>query len=374
VLILEHARLFEQTEQRLQHLAALRTIDMAITNSFNLDLTLTVLLEQLTLQLGVDAADVLVFNQASQTFKFSCGRGFRTQALQFTNLRFGEGYAGQAARERRIITYLDLTNEPGNFARSPALASEGFFAYIGVPLIAKGSIKGVLEIFHRQPLKANQEWYEFLEMLGGQAAIAIDNAGLFEHLQASNAELVMAYDNTLAGWASALELRDKETEGHTRRVAHLSIQLAQALGISDNDLVHIYRGALLHDIGKMGIPDSIVLKPGELTEYEWGIMRKHPQYAFELLLPISFLRPALDIPYCHHEKWDGTGYPRGLNAEQIPLGARVFAIIDVWDALTSDRPYRKAWTKEQALGYIKEQSGKHFDPKVVEAFLANLPE
>jgi HD-GYP domain-containing protein (c-di-GMP phosphodiesterase class II) len=166
-----------------------------------------------------------------------------------------------------------------------------------------------------------------------------------------------------------LELRDHETEGHTRRTTELTIRLAQAMGIKDNDIVHIYRGALLHDIGKMGVPDSIVLKPGPLREDEWVKMRKHPQYAYDMLSPISYLKQALDIPYCHHEKWDGTGYPRGLKGEQIPLSARIFAVVDVWDALTSERPYRNAWPQEKAIDFIHDQSGIHFDPKVVDIFL-----
>jgi HD-GYP domain-containing protein (c-di-GMP phosphodiesterase class II) len=164
-------------------------------------------------------------------------------------------------------------------------------------------------------------------------------------------------------------LRDKETEGHTQRVTEMTLRLAKAIGVSEAERVHMTRGALLHDIGKMGIPDSILLKPGPLTGEEWQIMRLHPGYAYELLSPITYLRPALPIPYCHHEKWDGTGYPRGLMGDQIPLAARLFAVADVWDALTSDRPYHQAWPKEQALAYIKDQPGKHFDPQVVEVFL-----
>jgi putative nucleotidyltransferase with HDIG domain len=197
----------------------------------------------------------------------------------------------------------------------------------------------------------------------------MDNLELFRDLQKSNADLVIAYDSTLEGWSGALDLRDKETEGHTQRVTQLSLRLARAVGVDNHDLVNIRRGALLHDIGKMGIPDRILLKPGPLAEEEWVIMRKHPAYAFELLSPIAYLRPALDIPYCHHEKWDGTGYPRGLKGEQIPLAARIFAIVDVWDALRSDRPYRKAWSEQQALEYIEAQTGKHFDPQVVKVFL-----
>jgi putative nucleotidyltransferase with HDIG domain len=236
-------------------------------------------------------------------------------------------------------------------------------------LIAKGQVKGVLEIFHRAPLHPDEEWLEFLETLAGQAAVTIDNAELFTDLQRSNMELALAYDATIEGWSRALDLRDKETEGHTQRVTEMAERLARALGMSEEELVHMRRGALLHDIGKMGISDTILLKPGSLTDEEWETMRQHPEYAYNLLSPISYLRPALDIPYCHHEKWDGTGYPRGLKGEEIPLAARIFAVVDVWDALRSDRPYRKAWSEEKARAYIREQAGKYFDPRVVEVFL-----
>ena len=154
----------------------------------------------------------------------------------------------------------------------------------------------------------------------------------------------------------------------------MTLRLARALGMKEEELVHVRRGALLHDIGKMGVPDGILLKPGSLTPEEWEIMRRHPQYAYEMLSPIAYLRLALDIPYCHHEKWDGTGYPRGLKGEQIPLAARIFAVVDVWDALGSDRPYRPAWPPEKLYAYLKEEAGKHFDPRVVEVFLKILKE
>ncbi len=189
------------------------------------------------------------------------------------------------------------------------MTGEGFVSYHGMPLTAKGNVKGVLEIFHRTPFAPDPDWLEFLETLAGQAAIAIDDAELFEHLQRSNAELTLAYDATIEGWSRALDLRDNETEGHTQRVTEMTLRLARALSLSEDEQVHIRRGALLHDIGKMGIPDGILLKPGPLTEEEWAIMRKHPQYAYDMLSPIVYLRPALDIPYYHHEKWDGTGNP-----------------------------------------------------------------
>jgi HD-GYP domain-containing protein (c-di-GMP phosphodiesterase class II) len=213
---------------------------------------------------------------------------------------------------------------------------------------------------------------QFLHTLAGQAAIAVDNSQLFDNLQRSNQEITQAYDTTLEGWARALELRDRETEGHTRRVTDLTMQLARYMGIPDDELINMYRGVLLHDIGKMGVPDQILRKTGTLNDSEWVEMRKHPEYAFNLLAPIPYLRPALDIPYCHHEHWDGSGYPRGLKGEQIPLSARVFAIVDIWDALLSDRPYRKAWPKEKVLQYIRDISGTILDPRVVRAFLQML--
>jgi diguanylate cyclase (GGDEF)-like protein len=227
----------------------------------------------------------------------------------------------------------------------------------------------VLELYHRSPLEPNLDWTTFLEALAGQAAIAIDNAALFRDLQQSHAGLIAAYDGTIEGWARALDLRDKETEGHTRHVTEMTVKLARFMDVDELELLAIRRGSLLHNIGKLGIPDAILLKPGKLTEEEWKIMRRHPEYAFEWLAVIPTLRPALDIPYCHHEKWDGTGYPRGLRGEQIPLAARMFAAVDIWDALRSDRPYRAAWPESRVLEHIRSLSATHLDPTVVEAFL-----
>ncbi|HEX2698116.1 MAG TPA: HD domain-containing phosphohydrolase, partial [Anaerolineales bacterium] len=181
--------------------------------------------------------------------------------------------------------------------------------------------------------------------------------------------LAEAYDITLQGWAKALELRDKETEGHSRRVTELTLELARASGVAAESLDNIRRGAILHDIGKMSIPDEILRKPGPLTEAERQIVQKHPLVAYELLSPIRYLQNALEIPYCHHEKWDGSGYPRGLKGEQIPLAARIFAVADVWDAVQSDRPYNKGWSRQRATEYLQEQSGLHFDPRVVNTFI-----
>ncbi len=359
----------ERIQQQLERLTALNLIDQAINASSELRITLDILLQQVATQLQVDAAAVLLHNSQLHTLKFEVGRGFRSNAYSRTQVRLGEGQAGKAALQRQIVAHPNFAVNPPNFAMPEVMAGESFAAYYAVPLIAKGQVKGVLEVFHRTRLNPDKDWLNFLETLAGQAAIAIDNAELFNNLYRSSAELMQAYDATIEGWSRALDLRDKETEGHTRRVTEITLRLAEVMGYKDEELVHIRRGALLHDMGKLGVPDNILLKPEPLTDDDWVIMKRHPQFAYDLLAPINYLHRALDIPYCHHEKWDGTGYPRGLKGEQIPLAARIFAVVDVWDALRSDRPYRAGWSKEKVRDHIHQQSGIHFDPKVVEVFL-----
>jgi putative nucleotidyltransferase with HDIG domain len=258
------------------------------------------------------------------------------------------------------------------FGSSSNLNLEGFKAYVGVPLIAKGVTKGVLELYQTNPLHKDSKWEGYLQTMATQLAIAIDNTQMFENLQKSHEELTLSYETTIEGWAKALELRDMETEGHSRRVVELTQELAQRMGVEGQEIAHIRRGALLHDIGKMAIPDAIIQKPGKLTDEEWEIMRQHPTYAMEWLTSTEYLKPALDIPYCHHEKWDGSGYPQGLKGSQIPMAARIFAVVDVYDALRSNRPYRKAWSLKKTIQHIQDQSGKQFDPVVVEKFLKML--
>lgn len=369
---LRRARLYDQALSRLQHVQALHSIDMAISANLDLSVILDVLLSQGIAQLNVDAASILLLNPYTHMLEFAAGSGFYAKEIKSTQLRLGEGLPGQAAMERQILHIPEFSVTDG-LVRT-YLLDEGFVSYRAVPLIAKGQLQGVLEVFNKNPIRVDDERTGFLETLATQAAIAIDNSRLFSDLQRSNFELEIAYDATIEGWSLALELRDQETEGHTLRVADMTIRLAQAMGVKDKELLHIRRGSLLHDIGKMGVPDRILLKPGELVDEEWELMKQHPIYAFEMLWPIEFLRPALDIPYCHHERWDGTGYPRQLKGEQIPLAARIFAVVDVWDALTSDRPYRDAWSEQDALEYIRTNAGKHLDPSVVEVFLDFLKE
>ena len=367
---LRRAMLYDQAMTRLQHVQTLHSIDMAISANLDLSVILDVLLTQGIAQMDVDAACILLLNPHTHMLEFSAGNGFRTKEIKSARLRLGEGLPGQAAMDRKVL-HLPRLSDAEDLVRR-YLLDEGFVSYQAAPLIAKGQLQGVLEIYNRKPMVENEEQSGFLETLATQAAIAIDNSQLFSDLQRSNFDLEMAYDATIEGWSRALELRDQETEGHTLRVTDMTVRLAQAMGVRSGELIHVRRGALLHDIGKMGVPDRILLKPGKLDPDEWKVMKQHTVYAFEMLWPIEFLRLAIDIPHCHHERWDGTGYPRQLEGEQIPLSARVFAVADVWDALTSDRPYRKAWSDEKALEYITSNVGKHFDPRVVEQFLVFL--
>jgi HD-GYP domain-containing protein (c-di-GMP phosphodiesterase class II) len=252
------------------------------------------------------------------------------------------------------------------------LLEEGVRALCAVPLIAKGQMVGVLVVAHRRPYDPDEDWLGFLDVLAGQTAMAVDAGKSFEDVQRANLELGLAYDTTIEGWSNALDLRDRATSFHTRRVADMTVALARLAGMSPSELVHVRRGALLHDIGKMGVPDAILLKPGKLTDEEWKVMRQHPTIAHDLLAPIAYLRPALDIPWCHHERWDGTGYPRGLRGEQIPVAARLFAVVDTWDAMHSDRPYRRGQSEMKVRAELRRMAGTQHEPRAVDLFFALL--
>ena len=248
--------------------------------------------------------------------------------------------------------------------------------YAGVPLVAEGHGLGTLEVMHQAPRALTDAQQQGLLALARQVMalldlrrVTADRDALTRRLANANNELNEAYDATLERLAHALDLRDKEVDGHLLRVADITVRLARVLGVPEGELVHLRRGALLHDIGKMVIPDSVLLKPSALTEDEWAVMHQHPVYAYEMLSPISLLVPALDIPHCHHERWDGEGYPRRLKGDDIPLAARIFSVVDVWDALRSDRPYRAGWRDERVRDYITQRAGADFDPAVVDAFM-----
>jgi PAS domain S-box-containing protein/putative nucleotidyltransferase with HDIG domain len=360
----------DQLRRRLDWMTALSRVDSAIAEGGDLPCLLDVVLCEASRQLGVEAARVLV--EKAEGASFSVGSTIGLRSPDLTNARGGF----DSALLRRIVedhqtVWADL-DSLSEYPGALLVKSEGFTQLLMVPLVSRGRVQGVLEVFGRAHMDSSPEWREALETLAGQAALAIDNAALMKDLQRSHSELASAYDATIEGWARVLDLRDKETEGHSQRVTEMTVRLARSLGISEAELVHVRRGALLHDIGKMGIPDGILLKPGPLSSEEWTVMRQHPEYAYEMLSPITFLRPALDIPLNHHERWDGTGYPKGLKGEAIPLTARIFAAVDIWDALSHDRPYRQAWSPEAVREHLASLSGSHLDPDVVRSFLALL--
>lgn len=359
----------EQIRRQFDRLTTLRAVDLAILTSSDLRGTLKVITDQVPALLGVDAADCLLLDPQTQTLEYAAGHGFATSGADRRPVRVGEGYAGKSVAEAKAIYVPDLRADDGVGEHTDLHPCESFVAYYATPLIAGGAARGVLGLYQRSALSPDAEWLECLESLVTQAAIAITNSALLENLKRSNADLAFAYDATLEGWVKALDLRDSKTEGHTQRVTEMTLHLARAIGMDGPDLAHVRRGSLLHDIGKIAIPDSILLKPGKLTPDEWAIMRQHPVLAYEWLAPIAYLGPCIDIPYCHHEKWDGSGYPRGLAGNDIPLAARLFAVVDVWDALCSDRPYRKGWSPAQVTAHLRSLAGSHFDPAVVDAFL-----
>lgn len=365
----EDLRLSEQKAQgRLNRLRALRAIDIAITGKLDPESVLDAVLEETLALVEADAVAILLLD-ADGWLDFRGGKGFISSEIEKSHLHIGEGIAGRSAQDQELHWVEDIRASEAGFTRQKLAKKENFVSYRTAPLITKGNLLGILETYNRSKNELDKEGREFLVAIAGQASIAIENAQLFQDLESSKGELEDTYNRTLEGWVGALDLRDNETSGHTRRVSSLTQQLAKKVGIPQSQLPEYWRGALLHDVGKMAVPDNILLKAGPLDADEWVIMKQHPIYAFEWLQDLAYLEKALDIPYCHHEKWDGTGYPRGLKGEKIPLAARIFAVADVFDALTSDRPYRKAWTRKKAIKYIEEQSGHHFDPKVVQAFL-----
>jgi PAS domain S-box-containing protein/putative nucleotidyltransferase with HDIG domain len=354
---------------QVQRLTTLRRIDTAITAGTDLRSAVGTFVEAAREGLGVDVAAAYVAAADGCELELLVVRGasFPAAARRLS--------ADTSAAGRAILNgtpYLARGRQPiegalGGDADANPLPFELLAA---APMLARGGLRGGLVVAHRGPLEVGTDWLEFLVTVATQGAILIDNAALVTDLAASNQELRAAYDATIEGWSRALDLRDKETEGHSRRVTELSLRLARAMGRPEEELVHIRRGALLHDIGKMGVPDAILQKPGALTDEEWARMRQHTVFAADLLAPIHFLKPALAIPAAHHERWDGSGYPMGLSGEAIPLAARIFAVADVYDALTSDRPYRPAWSHDEAIAHIRKETGRHFDPAVVDAFLA----
>jgi PAS domain S-box-containing protein len=381
-------KLFEESQRRLKRIASLREIDQEISSSSDLSATLKKIVINVQNHLEADAVDILLFDESQSIFLYAESIGFDTKRIMNARVKMGGSFAGIAAQEREMVHFNVLSEGTVDEAFSSLLKEENISNYFGMPLVVKDKLVGVLEVYLRREEDPDQEWLDFYKTLAGQAALAIENARLVDGLESayqgltkvnadllvSNSNLTAAYDATIESLALALNLRDYETVDHSRRVTTMMMELANMMDFSPEELVNIHRGTLLHDIGKLGVPDAILRKPGILTTEERQIMQQHPVFAYNLLKSIEYLQPALDIPHLHHEKWDGTGYPYGLAGKNIPLSARLFAIVDVYDALTSDRPYRKAWTRDATIEFIKGQKAIHFDPKVVDLFLLYLSE
>ncbi len=362
----------ETLRRQLQQVSALQAIDLAAITSLDLQVTLSVILREIVGQLQVDAADILLFEPTSNLLEFAAGFGFRNPEIHWPAIRLGQGYAGAAARERRTIGSLVLDSARLEHPPAAEIRDERFVSYYAVPLMTRGQIKGVLEIYSRTFLTPTDQWLEFLNSLAARTSLAIESAKLVQDLQKKVLELSLSSDLAIESWLRALEISGREDREHVRRVADLTVEVARKLHMGEAEIVDIRRGALLHDIGHFGIPETVLLKGEALTDEEWAIVREHPTIAFHLLQPLPHLEAALNIPRYHHERWNGSGYPKGLKGEQIPRAARIFAVVDVFDALTSSRPYRPPWPRQEALDYIRRQSGVLFDPQAVQALLAVL--
>jgi putative nucleotidyltransferase with HDIG domain len=284
-------------------------------------------------------------------------------------------HIGECVKTKKPVYLPDARKVTLTPAEQVAVKERKLISLLYYPLLIRNDVIGVFIVGTSTRVRSFKEnELDLCAALSSQSALAISNAKLYKQAQQAIVDITKAYNATLEGWSRVLDMRDHVTDKHTHRVADLTVALARKMGIPESELGDIRRGALLHDIGKMGIPDAILQKPDALTQDEWATMQTHPELAYKFLSHINYLALALDIPYCHHEKWDGTGYPRKLKGEEIPVAARIFAVVDVFDALTSDRPYRKAWKKKDALAYIQEQSGKHFYPDAVNAFLEMVDE
>jgi len=354
---------------RQSQLGALMGVGRAINSSLGLKRVLEEVMDTL-IELMRAERGFLMLRDPNGELSVRLARGIAHINLEEETFKVSRTIVRKVAESGEPILTTNAQEDP-RFEAQLSIAAFHLRSILCAPLKIKNELIGVIYVDNRARSGIFQEnELGMITAFADQAAVAIDNARLFEELEASNHELQEAYQATLEGWVQALDMRDKETEGHTQRVTILTERLARSLGVEGIELVNITRGALLHDIGKMAIPDGILLKPGKLTDDERALMQKHPVYAYDMLKRIEFLLPAIDIPYCHHEKWDGTGYPRGMKGEEIPFAARIFPVIDVWDALISDRPYRKGIPKDEVRERIKADSGKHFDPRIVEAFLA----
>jgi putative nucleotidyltransferase with HDIG domain len=362
------SKVSEQLNTAQRQLQALVGVGHVINSSLGLEAVLDEVMDTVIALMRAERG-LLMLRDTRGEFPVEAARGMDQANLDGTDFSVSKTIVRRVAETGEPVLTTNAQEDP-RFERQRSVVAHSLRSILCVPLKLKDEIIGVIFVDSRVYSGLFEESdLEILSAFADQAAVAIENARMFENLQRANDELRDAYDATLRGWALTLELRDKETEGHTQRVTFLTKVLAQKLGIVGEELEHIERGALLHDIGKMAIPDYILLKQGSLTLTERKFMELHPDFAKDLLEKIEYLHPAIDIPYCHHEKWDGSGYPQNLRGEEIPFAARIFAVVDVWDALTSTRRYRERLEPDKVREIIRSESGKHFDPRVVDAFL-----
>ena len=350
------------------HLELLYHISQSLNSSLDLSEVLDHVLDEVIAALHAERGFLMLKNTAGD-FAFRVARGLEQQNISDPAYQISTSIIERVKRGSKAILISDAL-EDERFNTQNSVLVLRLRSILCVPLNYKGNMVGLIYVDNRLLKGAfSKADLNLLSAIADSAAIAIENARLFENVQHSKEVLEIAYDSTLEGWAKALDMRDHETEGHTRRVSSLAVRLAKRLGLNKYQLLDIYRGALLHDIGKIGIPDQILRKPGPLNPEEREIMNNHPDYARSMLSEIDFLQTALVIPYSHHEKWDGTGYPQQLKGSDIPLAARIFSVVDVWDALVSDRAYRTAWPHEKVIDYLRQNAGSHFDPHIVSEFI-----
>lgn len=364
----------QESNVLLERLKTLREIDTTITSPQTPAEKMEIILNTIRNALRVDAVNILTESVPGYLLPYA-SRGFNLAQIMPISAQIEVKEAEETlSHGTPLVINRLVTGELSHWLTSRFSGFVPYQFYAAAPMLVDGKRYGILEVFAHKPFSPSDEWRAFFQTLASQTAIALDHTQMIQDIQRAYQELQQAYRATIEGWSATLELRDKETQGHSERMLELSQRLGQRMGLNEKQLEDLRYGVLLHDIGKMAVPDAILNKPGPLNDEEWEIMRQHPQYAYNLLSEISFLKGAMDVIYCHHERWNGSGYPRGLKGEQIPLYARIFAVVDVWDALTNDRPYRQAWSIEKALAYLQEQAGILFDPQVVEAFTALIYE
>ena len=373
-LMLYDVSMIRSTEKKLliqfERMQALGNIDRAIISTMDLAFITDVVFDQISSQLQMECS--LLFLRANNTQELTCqySRGLPLLGRNGNKpTQPAPILAKRVVASGEMLIVEDISESTETSPEEYGEPYQNIKFYAGIPLLNLGETIGVLEVCSQEAFSPDSDWVSFFKMIAGQTAIAIVHVNQFHDIRRLNVELLKSYENTLEGWARVLEFKDRETKGHSDRVTQMAVKLGKAMGLTSDELVHLKRGAILHDIGKLCIPEKILFKAGPLDESEWHIMKQHPIYAQEFVADIQFLQPATNILLFHHERWNGSGYPLGLKGKQIPLTARIFMVIDVWDALSFDRPYRKAWPAEKVQHYLRENAGILFDPEIVEIFL-----